>query len=133
MGYCYFPTVPAVVGCSKATATSYRLVCNISWQLTSKTRKPKNSRYDVSVSSKAYRHNASCCVLPFPADDDCVHFHSLVPSFLNSISNNPDTVILFFFYIHFQLRIFGVGRDLRSSLSSVLTSGLFALDSILMP
>lgn len=107
MGYCYFPTAPAVVGCSKAAATSYRLVYKISWQLTLKTRKPKNSRYDVSVSSKAYGPDDPCC--------DCVHFHSLVPSFLDSISNNPDAVMLFLFYIHFQLRISGISSPCLST------------------
>ena len=124
MGYCCFPTASAVVGC-KAPATSYHSACNISWQLTSKTRKSKNSRYDVSVSSKAYRHDASCCAPVFPADGDRVHFLSLVPSFLNSISNNHDTVMLFLFYIPFPV------ADFRH-IFAVLVDVLRVLDELVL-
>ena len=135
MEYCYFPTAPAVVGCSKATARSYRLACNISWQLTSKTRKSKNSRYDVSVSSKAYRHDASCCAPPFPADGDFVRFHSLFPSFLNSISNNPDAVMLFLILYPFPVadfrHVLAVLVDVLRVFNELVLHHLLQLDSLI--
>gem|GEM_PF-4365947 len=50
--FCYFQMTALFV--CEAQMQSQHLLCNIGYQLASKAKRSKNSRYDVSVSSMAY-------------------------------------------------------------------------------